>query len=99
MTMCDKHQFYDRVTDKPCKKCLQELGEYDEGKNLSIPPKRIYLHQPYPDTADFEWYRFSDQLNVDGLNSHLYLRADFIFEVLNDYKKVTDLMDELESTK
>jgi len=30
MTICDKHNFYDRETDLPCKKCLKELGEYDE---------------------------------------------------------------------
>jgi len=27
MTMCDKHGFYDRITDKPCIECLKELGE------------------------------------------------------------------------
>jgi len=29
MTMCDKHQFYDRVNNRPCEECLKELGEYD----------------------------------------------------------------------
>jgi len=27
MTMCDKHGFYDRITNKPCIECLKELGE------------------------------------------------------------------------
>lgn len=31
MTMCDKHKFYDRVENKPCKECLRELGEFEGG--------------------------------------------------------------------
>jgi hypothetical protein len=59
------------------------------------PPKRILLHQPYPDTADFEWCYTDNQLNINSINSHMYIRSDVVFEVLEDYKKVTDLMDEL----
>jgi len=60
------------------------------------PPERILLYHPSSDTADYKWCDTADQLKIDRHYSHLYLRADVVFEVLDEYKKVTDLMDNLE---
>ena len=60
------------------------------------PPKLIYLVQPYPDTADYDWCE--DPALGAGMkkeDSILYVRADYVLETLNEYKKVTDLINQL----
>jgi len=59
-------------------------------------PERIYLVQPYPDTADCEWCEDPGLFGVKKEEATLYVRADFVCGVLNDYKKVTELLDSLE---
>ena len=60
------------------------------------PPKLIYLVQPYPDTADYDWCE--DPALGAGMkkeDSILYVRADYVLETLNEYKNVTDLINQL----